>query len=91
MNSSTQAVCDIISKTLDAPVEDLRPETPLRSLPNMESMKVLEVILKVERKFGIEIPDDATFRLETVGEFAKLVDDLRQQQSAFDQVKVASA
>jgi acyl carrier protein len=43
----------------------------------MESMKVLSIILKVEKKYGIELPDDATFRLETVGQFLDLVQSLR--------------
>lgn len=70
-------IIQIISTELGIPAEELKPEVRLRSLPGMESMKVLSIILKVEKKYGIELPDDATFRLETVGQFLDLVQSLR--------------
>ncbi len=77
MNQSSNDVYAIIGETLGFPAADLKPEMALRSLPNTESIQVLTIILKVEKRFGIEIPDDATFRLETVGQFLELVDELR--------------
>jgi acyl carrier protein len=70
-------IIQIISTELGIPAEELKPEVRLRSLPGMESMKVLSIILKVEKKYGIELPDDATFRLETIGQFLDLVQSLR--------------
>jgi acyl carrier protein len=70
-------IIQIISTELGIPAEELTPDVRLRSLPGMESMKVLSIILKVEKKYGIELPDDATFRLETVGQFLDLVQSLR--------------
>jgi acyl carrier protein len=70
-------IIQIISTELGVPAEELTRDVRLRSLPGMESMKVLTIILKVEKKYGIELPDDATFRLETVGQFLDLVQALR--------------
>jgi acyl carrier protein len=70
-------IIQIISTELGVPAEELARDVRLRSLPGMESMKVLSIILKVEKKYGIELPDDATFRLETVGQFLDLVQSLR--------------
>lgn len=70
-------IIQIISTELGIPAEELTSDVRLRSLPGMESMKVLSIILKVEKKYGIELPDDATFRLETVGQFLDLVQSLR--------------
>jgi acyl carrier protein len=70
-------IIQIISTELGVPAEELTPEVHLRSIAGMESMKVLSIILKVEKKYGIELPDDATFRLETVGQFLNLVQSLR--------------
>jgi acyl carrier protein len=70
-------IIQIISAELGIPAGQLTPDVRLRSLPGMESMKVLTIILKVEKKYGIELPDDATFRLETVGQFLELVESLR--------------
>jgi acyl carrier protein len=72
-----EEIIQIISTELGIPAGELTPGVHLRSLPGMESMKVLSIILKVEKKYGIELPDDATFRLETVGQFLDLVRSLR--------------
>ena len=45
-------------------------------------MRVLEVILKAEKALGIEISDEATFRIETLGEFQDLVVQLCQEQAS---------
>jgi acyl carrier protein len=72
-------VIQIIARELELPPEELGPEVRLRSIPEMESMKVLTIILQVEKRYGIELPDDATFRIETIGEFVGLVESLREQ------------
>lgn len=89
MSQSSNEVCAIIGETLGFPPADLKPEMALRSLPNTESIQVLTIILKVEKRFGIEIPDDATFRLETVGQFLDLVDELRARPSPAGVEKLA--
>jgi acyl carrier protein len=69
-------IINIISAELGVPAGELTPDLHLRSLPGMDSMRVLSIILKVEKRFGIELPDDATFRLETVEQFLQLVESL---------------
>jgi acyl carrier protein len=66
----------ILTKNLGTDAEALSPDTPVRALPAADSLKMLSVILEVEKYFDIEIPDDATFRIETIGEFEVLVKQL---------------
>ncbi len=77
MASSESQVGRIISEVLGISIDEVQPDTRIRALPKVESIRILNIILKVEKLYGIEIPDDATFRLETVGEFVSLVDELR--------------
>jgi acyl carrier protein len=77
-----QQIVSIIAEQLRMPAAELTPPTRFRSLPNVDSMRVLEVILKVEKAFGVEISDEATFRIETVGEFQDLVVRLCQEQAS---------
>lgn len=72
-------IIQILSAELGMPGEELTADVHLRGIAGMDSMKVLSIILKVEKKFGIEIPDDATFRMETVGQFFELVESLVAQ------------
>ena len=76
MNDISTIVYRIISETLGTPLSELRGDLAIRSIPNVESIKILNVILKVEKVLEIEIPDEATFNLETVGQFDQLVQDL---------------
>jgi acyl carrier protein len=80
MNDISTIVYRIISETLGTPLSELRPDLAIRSIPNVESIKILNVILKVENVLEIEIPDEATFNLETVGQFDQLVQDLYTQR-----------
>jgi len=50
-----------------------------RTLPNIDSMRILEIIVDTENAFGIEIPDDVTFRIQTIGDFEELVAGLCRQ------------
>jgi len=77
MNETQAEVTRIISETLEITLADVQPEMNIRSLQNVESIRILNVILKVEKRFDIELPDDATFRIETVAEFVALVERAR--------------
>lgn len=66
----------ILTKNLGTDAGALSPDTPVRALPAADSLKMLSIILEVEKHFDIEIPDDATFRIETIGEFEVLVKQL---------------
>lgn len=72
-------VYEIISKELGIPLATVQPEVRLRGLPNVDSMRVLQIILAIEKRLGIEIPDDATFRVETVGQFEALIQGICQE------------
>ncbi|GAA4661246.1 acyl carrier protein [Streptomyces buecherae] len=77
-----EKVLEIIAQEIDVPVADLSGDQHFRALPNVDSMRVLQVILKTEKAFDIEIEDDVTFRIQTVGEFQKLVAELYRQRAA---------
>jgi acyl carrier protein len=69
-------VSSIIVSQLDIRAEEVQDPTFLSALPGIDSMRVLQIILALEKEFGIEIEDKATFRLETVGELQCLVEEL---------------
>ena len=72
----------IINHQLSVPEGDLTSDRHFRALPNVDSMRILQIILETEKAFGIEIDDDATFRLQTIGEFEDLVERLHRQGAA---------
>lgn len=72
-----KTIYSIISQQLGIDISQLNSEVHFRSLPNVSSMKVLQIILEVERAFDIELEDEVTFRVETIGQFESEVEHLR--------------
>jgi len=46
----------------------------LRDLPGADSMKMLRVVSKLERKWDVEFDDEAIFAVKTVDELVALVE-----------------
>jgi acyl carrier protein len=76
----SETVFEIISTQLGIAASSITLETKFRALPNVDSIRVLEIIVAVEKRFDVELPDDVTFRIETVGEFVELVSALAPAQ-----------
>lgn len=68
----------IICAELGAAIE-FAPETVIRELPGIESMKVLRIITKVERQFGVEMDDEVVFNMGTYGDLVTALDRARAE------------
>ena len=84
MNTETilqevQAVC---LKLLRVPPEKVVPEARLIEDLDMDSLFAAELGLELERKFDIEIPEDAIPTFITVGDIVSYVDDQLNQSAA---------
>lgn len=82
VNSTLQGVREVLGQTLG--IEDralgMPPEAPLMdSIPELDSMAVVEVLVKLEERFGIQIDDsDVTGDMfETLGSLTSFVDQHR--------------
>jgi len=73
-------LCGFLRKHIVAPHLDFGPTTPLSRL-GVDSVSIVQMLLFVERRFGIEIPDsELTHRnLESVDSLARSVMSLLDQ------------
>jgi acyl carrier protein len=55
--------------------------TSLRDLPGLDSIRMLRTVTMIERHFGIELPDDKVFTIDTLSELAALVREIQEQTS----------
>ena len=67
---------DIMVETIDVDGEKLTPETNLRTDLDIDSLDLVEFVSEVENHFGIMIPQDALEDVNTLGDFAALVENL---------------
>jgi acyl carrier protein len=61
-----ERVREIIAEQLGVDVADLKDETSFDEL-NADSLDVVEMIMALEEEFELEIPDEDTERIKTVG------------------------
>ena len=71
-----EEIRDIMVSTLDVDEDALTPETNLRTDLDIDSLDLVEFVSEVENHFGIMIPQDSLESIQTVGDFAGLVEKL---------------
>ena len=62
-----------LSQKLDLPAEDLSFDRSLRDDLGLDSMSLLEVVMDLEEKFGIEINQREAERFKTIGDLARFL------------------
>lgn len=70
----------IVSGILRIPAEEITAESRISDLALVESIKLLRIAGKIERRFGIELDDDAVFWKDPLGDIAAEVVRLQQVQ-----------
>ncbi len=71
-----EEIRDIMVSTLDLDADSVTPETNLRTDLDIDSLDLVEYVSEVESRFDITIPQDALENIQTVGDFAELVEKL---------------
>lgn len=75
----TAILHSIIRAELGNPALALEPSTVIREIDGIESMKVLRIIAKIERQFGVELDDEVVFNTGTFGELVSALDRARAE------------
>lgn len=69
----SEYAASVIAEELKILVTELNHDTDLRSLRNLESVKLLRIISRIERHFGCEIDEDSIYRAVTLGDLVDAV------------------
>ncbi len=71
---STQKVIDIVADQLELEADKVKPEASFTDDLKADSLAVVELVLKFEEAFGIEIPDEQAESIKTVQDAIKYVE-----------------
>ena len=71
-----EEIRDIMVSTLDLDEDKVTSETNLRTDLDIDSLDLVEFVSEVEDHFGIMIPQDSLENIQTVADFAALVEKL---------------
>lgn len=63
----------IIEERLGLSSDDITPEKSLVNDLGADSLDSVEIIMSIEQKFGVSIPDDVTEGIKTVGDIIEYV------------------
>ena len=69
----------IIAEEMNLNVEDVNPESRFVEDLAADSLDVIQIVLKLEEEFDIEIPDDAVEQISTVQD---AVDQIKSKKNA---------
>lgn len=66
-------VKDVISKIIEVAIEKITPDAHLVTDLGADSMMVLEIMVALDKKYGITIPEADLPKLTTVNEILKVI------------------
>ncbi len=64
-----------ISKKVDKDINQIDESMSFTNDLNLDSIDLVEMLMDIEEKYGIEIPDEEAIKIETIGDFIKIVQD----------------
>ncbi len=82
MSDMQRKALDILARIAKRQASELSPEHELVADLAIDSPKALELLCDIEEECGIEIPDDAVNRLQTVGDVIEMVHSVDRQAIA---------
>lgn len=63
-------VMKLVSEATKVELSNINPETSFIDDLNLDSLDMVELMMKMEDEFGIEIPEDDTEKLKTIKDVA---------------------
>lgn len=74
-----EKVKGIVADQLEVDKEKVTPEASFANDLGADSLDTVELVMALEEEFGIEIPDEAAEKIDTVG---KAVDHISEEKAA---------
>lgn len=70
-----EKVITIVSEAANVEAGNIKAETSFVDDLNLDSLDMVEMMMKMEEEFGIEIPEDKTEDLKTINDVTKYLKD----------------
>ncbi|MDH5673848.1 MAG: acyl carrier protein [Myxococcales bacterium] len=70
-----EKVKEIVSQQLDVDIAEVKPEAQFIEDLGADSLAIVELVLAFEEQFEIDIPDEDTEKIATVGDAIKYIQD----------------
>jgi acyl carrier protein len=67
------AVADALRAICRAPLPGLTPQTTLESIPDLDSLRLIDATVRLEQKLGVEVDTDRLGQLVTIADLVHLL------------------
>jgi len=71
--SSEKRVREIVAEQLDKDINDVKSESSFIEDLGADSLDIVELVMKMEEEFGIEIPDEEAEKIKTVNDVVQYI------------------
>ena len=75
MSDTADRVKKIVVEHLGVEEDKVTPEASFIDDLGADSLDIVELVMAFEEEFGVEIPDDAAEKINTVGDAIKFIDE----------------
>ena len=72
-------VTELVAKLIKLPVEQIDPNANIFSELGIDSLLGVEVFAALDRKYGVNLPEEKLRHINSVMDIAKLVDELKSR------------
>lgn len=73
-----EEVCKMLAAQLDIPQENIRPEQEVVKDLGADSLDVVELMMALEDKYGIILPETEVENIKTVGDIVSMMEKLQK-------------
>ncbi len=70
-----EKVCEVLSEFTDIEVSNMRLDTDLLNDLEINSLEIMEAVIRFEEEFKIEIPDRKISSFHTIGDIVNYIND----------------
>ena len=74
MASIKERVVEVISEQFGVSKDQVKPETSFINDLGADSLDIVEMVMELEEEFDINIPDDASEKIQTVGQAVEYIE-----------------
>jgi len=71
--SAEKKVREIVAEQLDKDINDVKSESSFIEDLGADSLDIVELVMKMEEEFGIEIPDEEAEKIKTVNDVVQYI------------------
>lgn len=68
-----QAIKDVLEEEFSLDPAQVTDDLVLRDIPGIESLRILRMVVRLEKALDVEIPDERIFDVTTAGDLARIL------------------